>query len=162
MTSQTRATSQAQEEQRLAQMLPEERAEYIARQTAQRQEQQFAELRREMQDSADRAAFAAACASDPRLSRVQSEVEAQLTALRSQGTTLPRTELAAYILGKKLLEKSATAGKRQRSEAAGRVARETARPVNGGGSTPTPNSSRAARDDRAARLARLSADDAFI
>ena len=158
--SQSRAQTEAQERQRLEQMLPDERAEYIARQTADRTTRELAALRQEMADPSDRATFQAAQARDPRLAKVAAEVESTLAGLRAQGTTLPRTELAAYLLGKKILEKGAAAGTRQRSQAATRVARETARPVSGGGAAAPGRA--ASKDERAARLARLSADDAFI
>jgi hypothetical protein len=156
--SQTRTTNEAQEQQRLAAMMPEERAEYFARKTAHDTTQQLAQLRSEMADSTDRAAFIAQCSANPALNRMKDRVEQMLTEhKRTTGQTLPREVVAKFLIGEQVLAKGTKAGAQQRKTAATRVAGQAARPVTGNSSAPA---GRAAANDRAARNARL--NDALI
>lgn len=149
--NQTRVSDEQAEAQRLAQMDPFERAEYLAQRAERNTGTAIQQLRQEMADNTDKASFAALCASNPALAKVKDEVERTLSDSRRNGVTLPREVLAAYLIGQKVLAKApaarTTAGKR----AAERVSRERARPA-GGGSDVTGGRT---RDETAARRERL-------
>jgi hypothetical protein len=74
---------------------------------------------------------------------------------RNTGQTLPRDVIAKFIIGEQVLSKANKAGASQRKTAATRVASQTGRPVSGG-TNPAPAGRSGTRDERAARLARLS------
>lgn len=152
-TAASSAETQRQEQERLAMMDPGERAEYIARQTAQRTEQMLNQMRFEAQDAADKAAFAALCAQNPAAAKVQDRVETYLADMRKAGTTAPRETVLRYVLGDMALSRAPrarAAGKR--AEAAGRERQRVAAP-NARGDTPQ-NSGRS-MNEQAARRARL-------
>jgi hypothetical protein len=132
-------------------MLPEERAEYIARKTATDLNGELNSLRGQIADSTDRAEFASACAANPALAKVKDKVETELAKLRASGTTVPRQTLAAFLIGQQLLEKAPKARERAAKRAAGNLNRERATPA--GGSSDAPRSG--GRDERAARDKRL-------
>lgn len=141
LSGQQRQSSEAQEQQRLAQMEPWERAEYIARQTEQRTLGVVARLERSIADQGDRAAFASMCATKPAVAKVSAEVEKlHAEQIRNGGTPPPREVIAAYIIGQQVLAGAGKARATQARTAAGNVARERAAPtttgsdVRGGGS----------------------------
>lgn len=148
----TRASTEAQERERLAQMLPEERAEYLARQSVNEVQRIGQQLQQQLADQTDRAEFAAKCVAHPALARVKDQVEATLVEYRKSGQTLPREVVAAYLIGQSVLSRAPKAATTQRKTAAARVARETARPTTGGSDVRGSQT----KDDRAARLERLS------
>lgn len=139
-----------QERERLERMLPEERAEYIARQTQTRLTGELNSLRGQIAESSDRAEFATACASNPTLAKVKDKVETELAKLRAGGTNVPRATLAAYLIGQQVLEKAPKARERAAKKAAVNLDRERARPAGGSSDAPRgrDNDDRAARDKR--------------
>lgn len=149
--NQSRASDEQAEAQRIAQMDPIERAEYMAQRAERNTQSMIGQLRQEMADNTDKAAFAAKCAVNPALAKISDEVERTLSDLRRAGSTAPRETVAAFLIGQKILAKApaarTTAGKR----AAERVSRERARPT-GGGSDVTGGRT---RDEAAARRERL-------
>ena len=147
----SRANAEQQERERLAQMDPLERAEYVARTAEQRTNQRLDAISRTMADSTDRAEFATACAANPALAKVKDEVEAELSKLRAGNVNMPRGTLAAYLIGRKVLEKAPKARGRAEKRGAANLERERARPA--GGSSDSPGRGRetnekAARDKR--------------
>ena len=141
LSGQQRQSSEAQEQQRLAQMEPWERAEYIARQTEQRTLGVVARLERSIADQSDKAVFATLAASVPAVAKVSAKVEelhAQL--LANGGTPPPREMIADMLIGRQVRERASKARTTQARTAAANVARERAAPgatgsdVRGGGS----------------------------
>lgn len=131
LNGQNRQASDAQEQQRLAQMEPWERAEHIARQTEQRTLGVVARLERSIADQGDKAAFAAMCASKPAVAKVSAEVEKlHSEQIRNGGTPPPRDVIAAFVIGQAVLNGAAKARTTQARTAATNVAREKAAPVN--------------------------------
>ena len=154
-TGQTRASAaerERQEQERLAQMDPIERAEYLARTVEERTNQRLGALSQQIADSSDRAAFAEACVANPALAKVKDQVETELQKLRQSGTTVPRETLAAYLVGKAVLAKAPKARGRAERRAAANLDRERSRPA--GGASDAPNRGRET-DDKAARDKRL-------
>jgi hypothetical protein len=130
---QQRQSSEAQEQQRLAQMEPWERAEYIARQTEQRTLGVVARLERSIADQGDKAAFASMCATKPAVAKVSAEVEKLYAEqIRNGGTPPPREVIAAYIIGQQVLNGASKARTSQARTAAANVSRERAAPTTTG------------------------------
>ena len=128
-----RQSSEAQEQQRLAQMEPWERAEYIARQTEQRTLGVVARLERSIADQGDKAAFAAMCATKPAVAKVSAEVEKlHAEQIRNGGTPPPREVIAAFIIGQQVLNGAGKARASQARTAAANVSRERAAPTTTG------------------------------
>jgi hypothetical protein len=148
----SRAEAERRERERLANMDPEERAAYQARQSEERTTREIATLRHQIADSTDRSEFAAACATNPALAKVKDQVEAELRKLRAAGTDVPRHTLAAYLIGQQVLEKAPKARARAEKRAAANLDRERARPT--GGASDAPARGRV-NDDKAARDKRL-------
>lgn len=133
LSGQQRQSSEAQEQQRLAQMEPWERAEYIARQTEQRTLGVVARLERTIADQTDKATFASLCASVPAVAKVSAEVEKLHAGLiQSGGTPPPREMIADMLIGKQIREKATKARTTQARTAAANVSRERAAPVTTG------------------------------
>lgn len=147
----SRADAERQERERLERMLPEERAEYIARNTENRLTGEIQALRREQADATDRSEFASACATNPSLARVKDQVETELSKLRANGQTVPRKTLAAYLIGNAVLEKAPKARERAAKRAAGNLDRERAQPAGGASDAPRGRE----KDEKAARDKRL-------
>ena len=133
LSGQQRQSSEAQEQQRLAQMEPWERAEYIARQTEQRTLGVVARLERSIADQGDKAAFASMCATRPAVAKVSAEVEKlHAEQIRNGGTPPPREVIAAYIIGQQVLNGASKARTSQARTAAANVSRERAAPTTTG------------------------------
>ena len=145
---QPRGETQAQVNERLAQMEPWERTEYL---TTQRLNQ----IEWNANERADKAAFKMVCMSDPVASRMESEVEARLTQMRASGQTVDRETLYTFMLGERAkANKGRATGKAQRTATANRE-RQQARPSNSrGDATPGDRRSRNADtpEGRAKRL----------
>lgn len=148
----SRADAERREQERIAQMDPLERAEYVARTAEQRTNQRLDTIARQMADSTDRAEFAQACAANPALAKVKDQVEADLSKLRAgSNVNMPRATLAAYIIGLKVLEKAPKARGRAEKRGAANLDRERARPAGGSSDSPgrgRETSEKAARDKR--------------
>jgi len=133
LSGQQRQSSEAQEQQRFAQLEPWERAEYIARQTEQRTLGVVARLERSIADQGDKAAFASMCATKPAVAKVSAEVEKlHAEQIRNGGTPPPREVIAAYVIGQSVLNGAGKARASQARTAAGNVARERAAPTTTG------------------------------
>ena len=152
LNGQNRQASAAQEQQRLAQMEPWERAEYIARQTQQQTQGIVARLERSIADQGDKAAFAAICATRPAVAKVSAEVEKLYTdQIRAGGTPPPREVIASYVIGQAVLNGAAKARTTQARAAAANVSRERAAPVTSGSDVRGSNS----KSETVARRERL-------
>lgn len=149
--SQSERDRQERERQALENMDPLERLDYQRRNDAARLENHIGRLEQTIADSNDRAAFAALCARDPRIAKVADEVEAALAGSRANGVMVPRETVAAYIIGQKLMSGAPKARAKQAANGAANVRRAQARPGTGGSDV----SSRAAKDEKAARNERL-------
>jgi len=133
LSGQQRQSSEAQEQQRLAQLEPWERAEHIARQTEQRTLGVVARLERSIADQGDKAAFATMCAAKPAVAKISAEVETlHAQQIRDGGTPPPREVIAAYVIGQRMLEGASKARTTQARTAAANVTRERAAPVTSG------------------------------
>lgn len=131
----------AQLQQRLAEMEPYERAEFIAQQTARNVEQQMAAMRWDAQESADKTSFDALCNREPAAAKLKDAVEARLATMRAAGTTVNRETLYTHMLGERArASASRSSGKAQRAADTNRQ-RQTTRAPQGRGDTP-------ASDDR--------------
>jgi hypothetical protein len=154
LNGQTRTNTAEQERaerERLAQMDPWDRQEYLRRKDVEESRRQLGSLQAQIADSTDRAEFAAACAANAALAKVKDKVEAELTKLRANGQTVPRQTLAAYLIGQQVLEKAPKARERAAKKAAGNLDRERARPAGGASDAPRGRD----KDERAARDKRL-------
>jgi len=147
----SRAEAERRERERIANMDPDERLAYQARQSEERTSRELLSLRQQVADSTDRSEFAAACAANPALAKVKDQVEAELKKLRASGTDVPRGTLAAYLIGQQVLEKAPKARERAVKRAAANLDRERARPTGGASDAPArgrTNDDKAARDKR--------------
>jgi hypothetical protein len=145
------ADAEREEQARLAQMDPWDRAEYLRRKDRDESARQIEALRRESAEATDRAEFAQACASNPALAKVKDKVETELAKLRAQGQTVPRQTLAAFLIGQQLLEKAPKARERTAKRAANNLDRERTRPAHGASDAPRGGG----KDEKAARDKRL-------
>lgn len=125
---------QQHERERVALMSPDEKLDYYRQQDKQELDRRFNQLQFQTNDANDRARFDAMCAKNPALQSVADEVETTLAEARKGGANLPRATVAAYLIGQRALERAGRAAPRQRREGAARIARETVRAPNGGGS----------------------------
>lgn len=132
-------------------MDPWDRAEALNRDREARIEQRLGAVTRTLQDSTDRAEFAAKCASNARLAKIADEVERRLADARSRGVDVQRETLAAYILGEQLLKSGGKAKARAEKKAADNISRERSRPAGGSSDAPRPEG----KDEAAARAKRL-------
>lgn len=116
----------------LALLSPEERIReelQVATQSFAREQQN---LRFQVMDGNDRAAFEAKATVDPLYTKWKPKVETELASLRQQGMNVDREKLMYYLIGKNAVEsRNATKGQ-QRAEGARNVRRQQARPSNSG------------------------------
>jgi hypothetical protein len=145
--------ARAQRESRLAAMDPYERQQFLSEERLQAQDQRLARIEFNSMDAADRTDFAAKCARNPALATVAEQVEVELKRIRANGNNTDRETIAAYVLGKRALERGASAATRQGKKGAARIESQRARPSGGRSDTRAEPSARG--DTRAARNARL-------
>ena len=119
--------------QRMALMTPEERLEYKLDQAERRNGQQMANMQFQMQDSGDKSAFHALCASDPTAARYKDRVESKLTELRSQGQNVSREALFTFMFGQDVRAKSGQAKAKQGKDGERRIQRQKVAPGNSRG-----------------------------
>lgn len=125
--------TQQQLNARLAEMEPWERAETIARMTADNVQGQLNQIRWDAQESADRTSFDALCAREPAAAKLKDAVEERLALMRKSGTTVNRETLYTHMLGERARANVGRAtGKAQRTATANRD-RQASRPGNGRG-----------------------------
>ena len=141
--------TQQQINDRLAQMEPWERTEYLRQQDSQRMEQRLAQIQFDAQESADKTAYEALASRRPIAAKLRDDVEARLADMRRNGTTAPREIVLAYLIGQRALANEGRATGRAQKTASANRDRQTARPGNGRTDTSTTrDSSKAARDKR--------------
>lgn len=127
-TAETTRQTEAQERERLSQMDPEQRLEYLIAKQSNQHRSELQQLRFEMADSADKTAFESMAARNPVASKLRTEVEERLAELRRGGTTAPRETVLKYLIGERALANAGRAkGKAQRAADVNRV-RQTGKP----------------------------------
>jgi hypothetical protein len=119
--------------QRLALMTPEERLEYKLDQAERRNSQTMANMQFQMQDTGDKSAFHALCASDSTAARYKDKVESELSRLRSQGQNVSREALFTYMFGQDVRSKSGAARAKQGKDGERRLQRQKVAPGNSRG-----------------------------
>lgn len=119
----------AQRAERFALMSPDERTEAIVSEALQRNQQQNQQLTSQIMDQSDSVAFQAQTAVNPLLKKLAPEVELRLADLRSKGQNLPRSVVATYLIGERVMAQQGKAkpGAQQRRRA------QDTRPANGRG-----------------------------
>lgn len=143
--------TQAQLNERLAQMEPWERTEFFRQQDRAEMAGHLQRIEFNANESADKTAYAALAARVPAAAKYAQDVEDRLASMRSQGTTAPRETVLRWVIGDKALANATRAtGKAKKSADANRD-RQTARPGSGRGDAAPSDR----RDTRAARDKRL-------
>lgn len=139
-----------EEEARLAEMTPDERAAYQLTKSHKSLEQKIELMKFETRDQADKMAFQAKAAVDPVYAKYADQVEARVLQLYRTGQALPREVVLTYLVGEAVMankgkskEQAATAKKNVETQ---RVAPVAAKGDQAG--TQKPN-------DRQARIKRL-------
>lgn len=138
-------------QQRLANMEPWERSEFLRVEGEQRINNTLARIEFETKDTADKASYDALAARKPVAAKLRNEVEARLADMRKSGTTAPRETVLRWVIGDRALANEGKATGKARKSAAGRQERQAARPANGRGDTVSEgrrNGSTSARDKR--------------
>jgi hypothetical protein len=113
---------------RLAQMDPDQRTQYLLAEQAQYFSGQINEIRFTAQDSADRTAFEGLCSRNPVAARYKDAVETELQRLRATGSTAPRETILKYVIGDKALAGAPKARARAERAAAANRTRQSAKP----------------------------------
>lgn len=138
--------SQTQRQERLSQMEPWERTEFLTN-------ERMAALEWNANERADKAAFQMLCMSDPVAAKLKDDVEARLNTMRASGQTVDRETLYTFMLGERAKANRGRATGRAQKAATANRERQTARPGNSRGDT-APSDQRAA-NTAAARNKRL-------
>ena len=121
----------AQRQERLNNMEPWERTEYLRQEDTRRLESQLAQMRWDSQEASDKAAYEALCAKHPVAEKLKGEVEQRLAEIRKAGTTAPRETVLRWVIGDRALaNKGKATGRAQKAASANRD-RQQARPTNG-------------------------------
>lgn len=143
-----------QRAERLALMDPEDRIRYEVNEQVGSLRNEFAGLKFQLQDTADRTAFDALCARNPAAAKFKDDVEKYLTDMRRSGTTAPRETVLRYVIGDRALANASRAtGKAKRTAEVNR-ARQQAQPGRARGDAAA-ESRRGGSDSAEARRARL-------
>lgn len=126
--SQSRAPTETtnQRNERLAQMEPWERTEFLIN-------ERMAAAEWNMNERADKSAFAQLCASDPVAAKLKDDVEARLATMRAQGQTVDRETLYTFMLGERAKANRGRATGRAVKNATANRERQQARPSNSRG-----------------------------
>jgi len=140
-------------QQRLAQMEPWERTEYLRQQDANFLQQRLNQIEFNSKDSADRTAYEALSTREPVAAKLKADVEARLQEMRANGMDAPRETILKFLIGERALANKTRATNRTSKAAAARREAQTARPSSGRGDTPAGD--RRQSNDRAARSRRL-------
>lgn len=114
--------------------------------------QQQNQLRFQMMDSADKAAYASLAATDARAKRLAQEVETAYADAIKNGQFVERTKILKYLIGDKVLSGAAPA--RERAQAAGqqRIKRQTASGSSARGDQPAQRGKLSPAEERLKRL----------
>lgn len=147
--------TQAQINERLAQMEPWERTEYFRQQDAANFNATLQRIEFNAQESADKVAYDALSSRHPIAGKLKDEVEQRLTEMRKGGTTAPRETILKYLIGERALANAGRAGGKAKRSADANRDRQTTRPANGRGDTTAPDrrsGNASARDKRLENL----------
>lgn len=109
-------------------------------------------------ETQDKANFDAKALVNPRYAKYQAEVEARLAAERKAGNNWPRETILKFVLGERVLENKKQVSK-QRVQGQQNIRRQATKPTNTRGER---GNSKEPLDEKAARKARLEADDVYI
>lgn len=135
---------QRQEAERLESMAPEERVEY-------RVNQRLARMEFNSWDTNDRVVFDGLAARNPAVASLKDEVEAAFIERARAGAPVDRSTIAKFLIGEKALSKAPRAkAAGARAAATGRD-RNTVRPTNSRGDTPSTGSRRGTNEAEARR-----------
>jgi hypothetical protein len=127
------ARQQAEEAERIAMMLPHEAAQYTANKVQQQMERRLLSIQQQQADALDQIKFQGLTARDPRAAKFADDVERVVREQAAQGWIVPRERALAFVIGEAVLKQGAAAAKKQRTEAAGRVAANTVTRGSAGG-----------------------------
>lgn len=139
----------AYEAEQLAQMDPEERMAYTLRKSEMKFERQLSEMSFRNQDLADKAAFQAIIAADPRLAKYTDDVDKEMQRMWNSGQNAPREAVLKYVIGEAVMKSKAKTTK-QIADAKRNVDRQKVAPVaakgDQGRGTPSKNTREALRE----------------
>ena len=135
----TPAESPEQRAQRLANMDPDQRTEYLLNEQGQKFQNQLNQIQFASQDSADKTAFEGMCARNAVAARYKDEVETELGRLRQLGFNSPRETVLKYVIGEKALAGASKAKAKQERAAATNRTRQSARPSSSSSDMPAGN-----------------------
>lgn len=134
---QQQTRSAEEEQQRLAYMTPDERAEYRIRQSEARQTSERQQDRVQFAATMDKVAFDAKAAANPVYARHREAVETKFQDQLRQGKPVEREILLKLHLGDLALQGASKSGA-QRKQAASRVQSQRVAPTNGKGDAASP------------------------
>lgn len=141
-----------QRQERLANMEPWERTEYLRQESEQAIAQRLANIEFQTQDSRDQLAYDALAARHPVADKLRKDVDAKLADLRKGGFNAPRKLILEQILGERQLSNAGRATNRAKKAADANRDRQGARPPAGRGDAEVgdrrQSSSQAARNKR--------------
>ncbi len=157
--AQQQRTDPAREEERLAMMTPEERADYKLNNALNQLRREQALTSFKMQDESDKARFDAKATTDKVYAKYADKVEQErLKYMREQNTVIPREELLKWIVGADVLNNRGRNTAKATKQGRENIQRQQAPLANGRGNTQADR--RSAQADtpqaRAARLANVS------
>ena len=130
MRQQTQPVESAQQRaDRLALLSPEERMQEMVNESLAVHSRNTQQLQAQLLDQGDKASFDAQCVANPLLKKLSGQIEREIMGMRSNGRPVPpRTVIAAYLIGQKVLEQQ---GERNPARQQRRAAQRT-RPLNPG------------------------------
>ena len=123
----SQAEAKRQEEERVSKMQPHERVAYEANKQNQMLQQQMMGLQFQIVDTADKSSYEAKMVTNPTLKRIAPQVEQMRQDFLAKGQTVPRENLAAYIIGQEVLKKQLAGESPRKKAAAKRVDAATSR-----------------------------------
>lgn len=126
-----RATKETEQEEqlRISVMSDVERFDYLRQKDRREFDQRLFAHEFRTADAADRTAFESKAARNPALAKIADEVESVLRNERSQNRNPTRETVAAFLIGKRALERAGGANTRQGKKAAVERQRQVARPA---------------------------------
>lgn len=133
----------AQRNERLANMEPWERSEYLRQESEARTAATLQRIEFNANESADKTAYDALCQRVPAAAKLRNEVEQRLAEMRAGGTTAPREVVLKYLLGDRALANASKATGRAQRSADTRRQQQTARPPKGKGDSVSADNGRA-------------------
>jgi len=132
-THQDRAAWEAAERAKLDNMLPDERAAYIADQRFNQMQFQLQQTQFQMAEMAEKASFEARASVNPTYAKYADRVEKVKADYLKDGKNVSRENILYHLIGKDALEKGTKAGARMRANGAAKKAAAKGRPASGRG-----------------------------